>query len=275
MAWRRRPRVIDVAAPPRLEAGPDRSVRTPLPKVAILAHYSEQPEVSLSVQTLCEQLAAGGYAVLVVSSSPDPAPLSWPRGLPAATSVYRRPNVGYDFGSWAATLEALPHLALADYVILLNDSLIGPFAPIAGILHDLETRTEDAVGLLDSRQEAYHLQSFWVGYRGGVLADPRLRRFWSDIRVEPTKKAIIDRYEIAGTRHLVTNGFAVGSTFPFALVVEDGLNPTSYGWRRLFYFGFPFVKREMVLEPPPDVIDGSAVREVVAERFGEDPLEWV
>lgn len=272
----RLPRVLDVAGPPRFEAGEDLPQGFVTDKVAIMAHFSADPRITRSVQTLTERLVGHGYHVIISSTSDVGGPLRWPGdGVPPATTVYRRPNVGYDFGSWAAVLAAHPDLAHAGDVILLNDSLVGPFAPIAPILHEFESSSADIWGLVDSTHVAHHLQSYWVGYRCGVLAEAPLRAFWSDIRVEPTKQDIIRRYEVGAMRYWRRNGYAVAVGFPYDLVVRDGFNPASFGWRRLLEFGFPFVKREIAVNPPPEILDGDQVASVVAARFGADLQEWL
>lgn len=269
----RGPRVIDAAAPPVLEGG------IPLPatarKVAFFAHHGEHPTVSRSVSELTGQLVSNGYHVVLMSSSEFAEPLLWPGGLPDGVTVFRRDNIGYDFGSWAAGLALYPQAASAPYVLLVNDSLVGPFAPLDGLLADFEASDADVWALVDTTQEKYHVQSYFVGYRHGVLADPALRKFWDNIRVEPEKLMIVRRYEIGGTQWLLRHGYTIEVAFPYATVVAEGFNPTSFGWRRLLAHGFPFVKREMVLNPPELIPDAGDVGAVVRERFGADVQEWV
>lgn len=266
-------RVLDVAPPPVLEAG------TPPPanaqRVAFFAHHASRPQVSQSVAALTGELTANGYHVVLVSSSEFAEPLQWPEGMPEGVTVLRRDNVGYDFGSWAAGLDHYPMAAAAPYVLLVNDSLVGPFASLAKLLADFEASRADVWALVDTTQEKYHVQSYFVGYRRGVLADKALRKFWGNIRVEPDKLMIVRRYEIGGTQWLLRHGYSIEVAFPYSTVVADGFNPTSFGWRRLLAHGFPFVKREMVLTPPDLIPDAHDVPTVVRERFGVDVREWV
>ncbi len=269
------PRVVEVAARPRHEAGPVLFADFTATRVALLAHHSERARVSLSVQTLVEQLVAGGYWVLMASTSAVEGPLAWPRGLPPMTTVYRRPNLGYDFGSWAALLDLHPRVAAAPAVLLLNDSMVGPFVPLAELLERFEEPHTGVFGLTDTTQDGYHLQSYWIGYRGAVLAQPEVRRFWHGIRLQPTKRKLIKRYEIGQSKLLLRRHHELQALFPYQMVVRPEHNPTSYGWRRLLMFGFPFIKREIVLNPPEDVRDGGDVAAVVHEMFGENVLDWV
>lgn len=275
---RLRPKVLDTAEPPRFESGDELPSQLEFDRVAIVAHFTTNPLLSRSVRTLSVQLRDAGYQVIIMSSSELAEPLRWAADSPAppaGISVYRRPNVGYDFGSWAAGLAAFGHLANAERVILCNDSLVGPFAPISGIIEQFETCEVDIWGLTDSTHIAHHLQSYWVGYRGGVLAQPPLRDFWREVRVEQEKEHIINRYEVGAMRYWRRHGYAVGVGFPYDLVVRDGFNPASFGWRRLLYFDFPFVKREIAVNPPPEIVDGDQVAAVISARFGENLGDWL
>ncbi|MCB0915760.1 MAG: hypothetical protein KDC23_08685 [Actinobacteria bacterium] len=271
------PRVLDVAAPPRFEFGDDLPADATFDRVAVMAHFTARAELNRSVRTLVGELLAADYRVLIMSSSELAEPLRWPGagGAPPGLSVYRRPNIGYDFGSWAAAMAAFPRLAAAERVLLCNDSLVGPFRTISPIMTRFDTEPYDIWGLMDSTHIAHHVQSYWVGYRGGVLAEPALRDFWQGIRIERSKAHIIKRYEVGAMRYWRRYGYSVGVGFPFGLVVNEGFNPASFGWRRLLDFGFPFVKREIATNPPPEIRDGDQVAAVIAEKFGEDVGEWL
>lgn len=269
-----RPRVVDVAEAPRHVAGERIEDWTDLSAVVCLVHWSDRPEVSRSAVESIRQFVTHGYRVALCSAAEHEGPLLLP-DLPVGVAVYRRPNIGYDFGSWAAMLTAFPQLRGADRLLLVNDSLVGPFADIGPILQHFENHPGEVWGLVSTTQDQPHLQSHFVGYRGGILAEGPLARFWDDIRLEPSKRDLILRYEIGQYAVATAAGYDVGAAFPWSQVVNDGDNPTSLGWRRLLIWGFPYVKREIVLRPPPEVPDGGDVAAVVRERFGTDVLEWV
>lgn len=275
MSLQRRPRVLRVAERPVFEAGERRGRDFTADRVVFLAHWSERPRVTRSVSTLVEQFVDHGYAVLMSSSAVCRGRLEWPDGLPSGVTVYRRPNLGYDFGSWAAVMDLHPAAMRAEHALVVNDSLVGPFAPLDAVLGGFESSGTDVWGLIDTHQDEPHLQSHWIGYHGGLLAGEPLRSFWSDVRIEPTKRDIILRYEMGQSRAFAALGYSLAVQFPCSLVVRPGLNPTSIGWRRLLSFGFPFVKREIAMRPPPEVPDGFAVRQVIEERFGTDVVEWL
>jgi len=159
--------------------------------------------------------------------------------------------------------------------MLANDSLLGPFETIRPFLDAFDSCPTDIWGVTGTTQDAAHLQSHMIGYREGVLGEPALRRFWDGVRVEPTKRDLILRYEIGLSRLAYAEGYVLAAHFPWNWSTSLGQNPTSAGWRRLILLGFPFVKRELVLRPPPEVPDAADVPHVVSQQWGENVLEWI
>jgi lipopolysaccharide biosynthesis protein len=270
-----RSRVNDLSSPPQLEAGPDIRGWSGLDRVAIVVHWSADGSVSRSVSQYVQQLTGLGYKVAVCSTSEAPAPLSWRFGRPADVAVYRRPNIGIDFGTWGAMLSSFPRLRAADKVLLLNDSLVGPFASIDPIITSFEEATCDVWGLISSNQMSPHFQSHFVGYKQGVLTDAPLVHFWTNVRLQPTRDRLISRYERGLSRLALRVGYRLGVGFPWHWVVQARQNPTILGWRRLLQYGFPWVKRELVWKPYPHLTDAADVAEVVRQRFGEDVHAWL
>ena len=260
--------------PWRHEQGPVRS--EPWQNVAVMAHWSASHQVSRSVERFLQELLDNGYFCALVSASPDPRPLTTDDpDLLGRVSVIRRPNLGYDFGSWSAYLHLHPHVRSASRVLLVNDSLVGPFSSLQEILDGFAECPTDICGMVGTTQGRPHLQSHVLGYKDGVLDDRALRRFWEDVRVERRKKAVIRHYEIGLSRLADKEGLMVAAHYPWTWATARGQNPTSLGWRRLIALGMPFVKRELVRTPPPEVLDASDIPHVVRSRWGEDVHAWL
>lgn len=270
-----RRRVVDVCDPPVLESGPDVRGWVGADRLAVMVHWSADGTVSRSVSRTVQQLHDRGYLVAVCSTCEAPGPLRWGPGRPDDVAVYRRPNIGIDFGTWSAMLTAFPGLRGGGRVLLLNDSLLGPFSDLGPILDRFESSPADVWGLVDSNQMARHFQSHFVGYQSGVLCDAPLTHFWTSIRLQPTKELMIKRYELGLYPLLERVGYRLDAGFRWQDVVSNGRNPTIHGWRRLLDHGFPYVKRELVWKPNRQVTDADEVASVVQRRFGQDVLAWV
>lgn len=243
-------------------------------KVCVIAHWDAGGRVSRSTGELIGALQGTGFAVLLVSSAPGGRPLSWATPRPTGLTVLRRPNLGHDFGSWATALDRMPELRRAGALLLMNDSLVGPFASPAALFEGFLATTAEFWGLTDSREEAPHIQSYCLGFKGGILEHRRLRRFWSGVRVEPDKGRVVRKYELGLSRLMRQLGIALEVAMPGGDVVHGSENPTLHGWRRLIEKGFPFVKRRVVREAErwsPD----EPLEEVLRRHFGVELGAWM
>jgi lipopolysaccharide biosynthesis protein len=266
--------VLDVAPVTQVER--DAPVPADAQRIAFVAHWSVGEHQSRSVTTLVAELQRLGYRVVVCSTSSAEGPLDFDATGVALDdlTVLRRPNAGYDFGSWGVAMAAREDLLDRSHVLVVNDSLVGPFAPLDEVVADFEATTADVWGMVESNQFAPHLQSFFRGFRYGVLAEPVMRQFWRDLRVIPDKFELIQAYEFGFTEFLVRHGFSATQFVHHSEVVGEGLNPTMVGWRALLEAGVPFVKRELVRNPEL-VPDGHRVAAVLADRYGTDVADWL
>jgi hypothetical protein len=249
LADRHRPRVLEVAPGLVHESGPILPPDWSPDRVAVLAHWSNDSEPTRSVVKLLRELDEGGYRTVLVSAAQALGPIgrtcTWAPGgltLPEATTVLRRANVGYDFGSWAAVLAAFPGVRRAPRVLLVNDSLIGPFSSLEPVLAAFEGSPTPVWGLSGSLQHRPHVQSFFMGYRDAVLDSAPLRKFWGDIRVESRKAKIVRYCELGLSEALDEAGLGWGTMF----------EPVMHGNRSLLEAagmrdsGFPFWKASLV-----------------------------
>ncbi len=244
-------------------------------RVAVVAHFSVEARVTRSFDRLLAELLAAGYSVIVSSSCTAASPLSWPSGSPpAGVTILRKPNVGYDFGSWTVGFARFPQLADAEHVLVVNDSMIGPFTSLGPFIESFEASRADVWGLSSNYQFGFHLQSFFMGFHREAFSSPVVRRFWADIRVEPTKDEVIRRYELGLSRLLRSEGFILDAQFDAARVVAPEFNPNILGWHRLLMLGYPFVKRELLTDPSV-ASDAHRLPAVIQDMFGEDVREWL
>lgn len=243
-------------------------------KVAVLAQYSRSSVVSKSLDVFVRELTRHGYYVVMSSACTDPAPLQWRGERPERLAILRKPNVGYDFGSWAVAMAEEPRILDAEKLLVVNDSLVGPFWSLDEIIGDFETTYGDWWGLTRTYQAIRHLQSFFLGFNRSVIASPTFTDFWSGVRLEPTKLDIIHRYEIGLSKLMYDEGFAATAHVDGILATRFGLNPTMSGWSKLLELGVPFIKRELIMNP--HLIEGGELApKVLRDEFNIDIAEWL
>lgn len=243
-------------------------------RVAVVSSWASRPQMSLSLSKYLTGLADNGYAVLLVSTAEFPGALEWPYGLPAGTLVARRQNLGYDFGSWAAALAAYPQIRSAQHVLLTNDSLVGPFAPITDLLRAAEAPSRDVWFMTSSLTPVPHGQSFFVMFNEGALSRQAMVAFFDGVEDEANKETVIEKYELPLGRTCAEMGLDVGVLFPASKIGAGLINPTLSAWRKLLFGGAPFLKRTVLLDPLFRT-DSILMQKTIARNFAEDVRDWL
>lgn len=243
-------------------------------RTAFIASYGNAETFSRSVIELTRALTLRSYDVVVVRASGTGVRASWPADEEAIRpTIVWRPNTGYDFGSWAVGIDTFKVLAARPYVLLFNDSMVGPFGPIDAMIDHFEATTAEAWSATSTLQFEPHLQSFILGFRDGLLARYPLSRFWQSIRSLGDKQQVIHEYEMGLSRLLEREMLTTDAFRPAEMVVRGELNPVIDGWDTLLASDFPFVKRELLrLEHFAPIRE--KIREDVGRRYGQEPMEW-
>ena len=268
----RRGRLIPGNVPVQIHQAPEISSNGD--RLALIASYSPNGRVTRSLETLIAALQHADYEVVLVRASEWNGPLDWPSGAAPRVPIIVKPNLGYDFGSWAVGMAHYRELLSRKYVILVNDSLVGPFASLAPLIENFEASACDVWGVTQTTQFIAHLQSYFLGFKNGSLADPAIRHFWNSLPVENDKLTMVHKYELGLARLLFAEAFVTGAMFAPELVAQHGQNPTLVGWHRLLDLGFPFVKRTLLTDPSV-ALDGRAVPATLRERFGINVRDWL
>jgi len=118
-----------------------------------------------------------------------------------------RENVGYDFLSWRTGLEHTPDLSDFDELIFCNDSVYGPIFPIKEMFDASLELQSDFWGITDCHAITYHIQSYFIAFNKNVFSSEAFRTFMENIRVEKTKRDVINKYEVKLTQVLLNHGY--------------------------------------------------------------------
>lgn len=270
------------------------------PRVVLFCHWDSRGRVQEHTRRYVESLRAEGLSIVLSSNAESLAPgdAAWAASV-CAVVILRR-NVGYDFGAWRDALSAcgLPRPETTQ-IILVNDSVYGPFRPLRDVLARIEASPAAICGLTDSWQRRYHLQSYFLSFRPEAFGSPAWRRFWDQVLLSRSKRYVVQSYEIGLTQALLRAELSCDVLWPYLDLVEhvrqevagrdpeapadhlhlaadarilaaaDGrfaLNPTADLWSALMDNGFPFLKRELLRSNPSHVIDVARWREADAEE---------
>ncbi|WP_159626567.1 rhamnan synthesis F family protein [Actinomyces sp. zg296] len=268
------PRVVDVTRGRICVERGKRSTVDAAERVAIVAQYSATPDQPLSLSRYLAALDASDYATIVVSTCESPEPLEFPHGIPERTIIIRRPNLGYDFGSWTTGLGWIPGVRSKPVVLLTNDSMLGPFAPIDGLLEwAAEPPGPDIRCLTTSHQFGRHMQSYFLSFRGGILAERAWVRFFDGIRVQPTKEDVVMAYELGLSRLAFSEAYSIDEWVAGPDIGAGYENPTIRAWQGIITSGAPFLKRT-ILTHPDLTAEAAASAEYLQRMYNIDIHQW-
>lgn len=178
-------------------------------RVALFSTFHNASRFLSYHDTLVQSLSERGFVTVIVHASAAPnIEIVPPAGANRFTIVKR--NIGYDFGSWAVALARLrPHLASIDELVLLNDSVIPVDRDWASVLPDIRAAGADVVGLTDSYEHAYHLQSYFLWLSAPALRSDAFHEFMSLGSFGSIKSEAIRTGELALTKRLLDAGFSI------------------------------------------------------------------
>lgn len=199
-----------------------------------------------------------------------------PRGVESLVdkSIVRE-NIGYDFGSWRAGLEALGRPDDFDEVVCVNDSVYGPLFDIAGALNSSAVSGADYWGMVLSMQESLHVQSWFFAMRAPLLRSSIFEDFWRTAGDDLPKEEVIRCREIGWSQAVQRAGHSVAALFDarvsppvawpdisnhvsladparsFRLLRKTRswrppFNPSELLYRQLWAAGVPYLKRRLL-----------------------------
>ncbi|HWI86421.1 MAG TPA: rhamnan synthesis F family protein, partial [Sphingomonas sp.] len=179
-----------------------------------------------------------------------------------AAGVMVRENAGYDFAAWAHAIHLYPEVYGAATLYLINDSLIGPVdQPRFKMLLDrVRASSADMIGLTESHEYRWHVQTFFVALKPRLLSSWWLHGYFADVLILGDKDAVIRAYEVRLAGDVERSGHTVAILFPS----PRAANPTLFDWRGLIEAGFPFVKT-LLLRGHFPAADISGWREILGE----------
>jgi hypothetical protein len=266
--------VLDRVAP--LPAGVTRveEGRAPAPagSLALYLHWSPDGRVSAMVRRQLALWAAQGFGVVFVSNAAPP-PADWEAVARHSVLRVARRNTGRDFGAWRdAAAEAIARFGTPRELLLVNDSVLGPFRPLDPLVAAWRAGGEGLFGATESWGGGPHLQSYALLARGEAAVAALLAHLagYRDSRskwrvVQQGELGLAGRMRAAGLRQAALFGYArliaevdeatratLGPRFaePAALA-RYPLNPCHHLWRVLVErMAFPWLKTELVRRNP-------------------------
>jgi len=216
-------------------------------RLCIYAHYSTDGSVASWILTALDGLRNEGFDLVFVTSAEGLRPEALEALRARCTRILVRENVSLDFASWKCAIDRLSpsQLATTSQVLLLNDSVYGPFGPLRPLFEEMSGRNLDVWGLTESPEIASHVQSYFLVFERSALQGGLFTDFWKGFRFQWRKYPLIRAGEIGLSQFALDRGARIGAWIATDRL-PDSRNPTLFHWELLIReFGFPFLKTEL------------------------------
>ena len=204
--------------------------------VALLAINERFGALTGVHKTLIAELRAMDFDIVLINSTPERSEEFCREAERHVDQVLIRRDHGRDFSSWMVAFWHLrEELARYPNLLLINDSMFGPYRPMAPVMERIRASRADIVGLTDSWETNYHLQSYFVMFKNGSAFEDHMRAFVREFAFPNKKEDVIAQGEVALGKAMSESGLGVEALFPYEEVAAKWL--ASYSsriarWRR-------------------------------------------
>jgi len=199
---------------------------------AVVAHFDPDNLLDPTFRTVLADLEARCDTVILVTTSELA-----PRDIPTSAKIQTicRPNIGYDFYSYRVGITALLDQGGCDLLLLLNSSyLVTDRTRYQQAVTEMLQRLDrfDIVGITQSHQWQWHLQSYLIALRGNVLGTPWFRAWLSTLSPRNSKIETILSGELGLSSAIMANDVKVDVLF-HPNTLEQSRAMTVWGYKRL------------------------------------------
>ena len=256
-------------------------------KVAIYSHYDIDNIVDPYVVRCLQELRNQNWIIIFVTSSINLHSKEISKIKNLVTVILFSDGKGRDWGNFALGLRFAYDMDFPKSLLLMNDSLYGPFTSLEEIFDSADKSEADFVGLTDSFQHHYHLQSYFIYCKSSVCTHPTFLNFWKYFLPQNNKDEIIFNNEIEFTKYFSNLGFEPGCLFTYNDLFNTALNgsystseiiktlnsgtfvnPTHHFADILITtYDFPFIKIELLRENPSKVPSLDLLISFIREKF--------
>lgn len=193
-------------------------------KTALFCGYSADGQLSVNTQNIIRLLRAQGYYVVLILAANYQQGQRPPLQSGADVTLVRF-NEGYDFGSWACAYATAMRMGqdAPSELLLLNDSMLWTGHPLKASLLSLKRgRTQyDVVGITDSYERRYHLQSYCLNFSGEMVRSGLLDEFLM-YQAQPSsdREEVITQFELQTWRFFAERGCRVRAALPYEELIR-------------------------------------------------------
>ena len=222
--------------------------------VCLFSSFSFTGTVEEYVYFYLNELQRAGFSIMFISTS-ELGTSCIERLSRYCFMIIERENKCPDFGSWKLGLSLLDWGKGLNAVLLVNDSVFGPFHDLRPIITTMKEKY-DVWGMTDNLEIERHIQSYFIYFNRMAVTSDVFQGFWRNINMDASKNEVIHQYEVGLSKLFRKNNFRLGAYIDIDTLnqhtphVYISTNPLLVFWKTLLSkYAFPFLKRELLIKP--------------------------
>ena len=196
-----------------------------------------------------------------------------------ADVIFYRENTGFDAGGYNDALCSLigwERVLAFDELVLVNDSLFGPFRPMKDIFAEMDEKEADFWGLAkhaEYRKDGFdyfpeHIQSFFFVFRSRMLHSIHFRSYWEKEPYYKSYNEAVRKYEMQFTSWFSGLGYSYAVLADTKANDSDNLENNYRQFARISYElikkrNFPFLKKQQLAEESLDIQTQENLRQAI------------
>ena len=232
-------------------------------KVALFSIHLNQLKLAKYIILSCIELSNNGYDVILIVTHDESLDLKSVEELFEkdfkSYYIIIRGNYGKDFGGFK---DGLKHIESTKYtdVILMNDSMIGPLF-YSTFIADIDKCNGDVIGITDSFDSIYHLQSSFLKFSGSDNTK-LLNEFFNNYEPTNDREIVVRFGEIALSQYFINHNkilvpyvssIQLWSDSGYVHKIEDNAQH-AYWAEIIFKHKVPYIKRELIVSDPSNFL---------------------
>lgn len=259
----------------------------------LFCHYDKYGLITHQVKELCSFFQSLGIDVIFLTTKVSDESKNWLSKNLSALIV--RKNVGRDFGAWKDGINFLNSKQLFEkcsQLYLINDSVIVINHSLKSIDFKsdfIEDDKTDVIGLTESWQKGYHLQSYFLKFNQNVIHSEVFCNYWTKYPLINSRLYSIENGELGISKILINVGYSLKVLYPvtkllrkdhishflatlnnlniprlnelkynlfneFFLIDFTDMNPSHRLWPLLLIDGCPVLKKDLIEKNPEKLI---------------------
>lgn len=234
--------------------------------ICLFAYFDPRPTLAPHTRHLLRNIQQAGYELHIAVSSLAPEDAvglerltkSFQEGhAPIEAKLYPRRNAGLDFGAWQSLIQMGCTKDAAE-ILLANDSVFGPFTPLAPIVDRMRQQSYPVWGMVRSEAVTQHLQSWFLVFSRDAFSHEAIQRVFAQPFTAMSKDEVILHGELGLGLAMRHAGWALTACWASSRGLAKLLatNPMHTDWRSVLLSGrAPFMKTELLRDNPSGIVD--------------------